>query len=60
MTKNKHLKILLKSTTSWNEWRENTYIEPSERYGDKYLRITREYVNKWKDSRPDPKSERGK
>jgi hypothetical protein len=34
--------------TSWNEWWENTYIEPSELYGDQYLQITREYSQKWK------------
>lgn len=34
--------------TSWNEWWEHTYIEPSERYGDLYLQITREYAEEWK------------
>ncbi len=33
---------------SWNEWPEHTYIEPSELYGDKYLRITQDLVEKWK------------
>jgi hypothetical protein len=27
--------------TSWNEFLENTHIEPSERYGDRYKRLTR-------------------
>jgi hypothetical protein len=34
--------------TSWNEWWENTQIEPGESYGDLYLQITREYVDRWK------------
>jgi len=34
--------------TSWNEWWETTQIEPSEAYGDLYLQITREYVDRWK------------
>jgi hypothetical protein len=34
--------------TSWNEWWENTQIEPSMTYGDLYLQITREYVDQWK------------
>lgn len=34
--------------TTWNEWWEHTYIEPSELYGDKYLNITRECAQKWK------------
>lgn len=34
--------------TTWNEWWEHTYIEPSELYGDQYLKITREYADKWK------------
>jgi hypothetical protein len=34
--------------STWNEWWENSYIEPSEKYGDKYLQITREYALKWK------------
>ena len=34
--------------TSWNEWWEHTYIEPSMRYGDLYLRLTREFAEEWK------------
>jgi len=34
--------------TSWNEWWENTHIEPSVRYGDLYLRLTREFADAWK------------
>jgi hypothetical protein len=34
--------------TSWNEWWETTQIEPSESYGDLYLQITREYIDRWK------------
>jgi len=34
--------------TTWNEWWEHTYIEPSEEYGDLYLRLTREFADKWK------------
>jgi len=33
---------------SWNEWWENSHIEPSELYGTQYLDITREYANRWK------------
>jgi len=34
--------------TSWNEFQENSHIEPSEAYGDEYLRITREYADRWR------------
>ena len=34
--------------TSWNEWPEATYIEPSREYGTKYLRITKEFAEPWK------------
>ncbi len=32
---------------TWNEWFENTHIEPSEAYGDQYLRITGDYLSPW-------------
>jgi Glycosyl hydrolase family 99 len=35
---------------TWNEYPENTYIEPSQNFGDRYLNITREYAQKWKDN----------
>ncbi len=34
--------------TTWNEWWEHTHIEPGELYGDLYLKITREYADRWK------------
>ncbi len=34
--------------TSWNEWGEHTYIEPSELYGNQYLQITRRFADEWK------------
>ncbi len=34
--------------TTWNEWLEHTYIEPSVLYGDQYLQITREFAERWK------------
>jgi hypothetical protein len=37
--------------TTWNEWWEHTYIEPSVLYGDLYLRITREFAQRWKENR---------
>jgi hypothetical protein len=36
--------------SSFNEWVEGTYIEPSVQYGDKYLEMTRELVNIFKDN----------
>jgi hypothetical protein len=30
--------------TSWNEWWENTQIEPSEKYGDFYATRTKEWA----------------
>ncbi|MDR3573223.1 MAG: endo-1,3-alpha-glucanase family glycosylhydrolase [Anaerolineaceae bacterium] len=35
--------------TTWNEYPENTYIEPSQNFGDLYLNITRQFAQKWKD-----------
>jgi len=32
---------------TWNEWWENTYIEPSVNYGDQYLQIFGSYVKPW-------------
>ena len=29
---------------SWNEWSENTYIEPGETYGDRELTVLRDYL----------------
>jgi hypothetical protein len=34
--------------TSWNEWWEHTYIEPSKKYKNRYLSLTRKYSNLWK------------
>jgi hypothetical protein len=39
--------------TSWNEWWENTEIEPSQRYGDFYLRSTRSWASRFRDGSPD-------
>lgn len=30
---------------SWNEWSENTYIEPGQRYGDQELAVLRDYLH---------------
>jgi hypothetical protein len=32
---------------SFNEWIEGTYIEPSEQYGDKYIQMTRAFVEQF-------------
>jgi hypothetical protein len=32
---------------TWNEWFENTYIEPSVNYGDQYLQIAGGYLKSW-------------
>lgn len=32
--------------STWNEWQENTHIEPSLLYGEQYLDLTREYVDR--------------
>lgn len=34
--------------TSWNEWPEGTYIEPSQTYGDRYLGLTAEWAGRFK------------
>jgi glycoprotein endo-alpha-1,2-mannosidase len=34
--------------TSWNEWHEGSEIEPSWEHGDKYIRITGEYAERFK------------
>jgi hypothetical protein len=38
--------------TSWNEWPEGTYIEPSQAYGDHYLRLTTDWVGRFKGGGP--------
>ena len=34
--------------TSWNEWMENTEIEPSVRYGDLYVRLTKMWADRFR------------
>jgi hypothetical protein len=34
---------------TWNEWWENTYIEPSANFGTQYLDIIRQYLLPWMD-----------
>lgn len=34
--------------TSWNEWPEGTYIEPSQAYGSRYVDLTREWAARYK------------
>ena len=34
--------------STWNEWLEDTQIEPSVEYGDLYLRLTREFAETFK------------
>jgi hypothetical protein len=36
------------SITSFNEWREGSYIEPSRSYGDLFLQITRQLVDAYR------------
>lgn len=36
---------------SFNEWVEGSYIEPSVLFGDRYLRLTRQWVDRFKSSR---------
>ena len=40
--------------TSFNEWPEGTYIEPSAAFGDLYLGLTREWSNRFKTGGGDP------
>jgi hypothetical protein len=37
--------------SSFNEWVEGSYIEPSEFYGDKYLQMTHEFVRQFQQGR---------
>jgi len=37
--------------TSWNEWLENTHIEPSVRYGDLYVRATKSWADRFRANR---------
>lgn len=41
--------------TSWNEFVENTYIEPSANYGAQYLDLTRALAGAWKAGAPAPR-----
>lgn len=34
--------------TSWNEWQENTHIEPSQYYSDSFLLLTKTFIEMWK------------
>lgn len=36
--------------TTWNEYWENTHMEPSKKYGRQYLEITGRRINEWKAS----------
>jgi glycosyl hydrolase family 99 len=36
--------------TSWNEWFENTHIEPSARYGTTYVTLTKEWADRFRRS----------
>ena len=37
---------------SWNEWPEGTYIEPSQAYGDQFLRLTADWAGRFKSGAP--------
>ncbi len=39
---------------SWNEFSENTYVEPSEQLGDRYLTVLRQLVNQEAPDQPPP------
>jgi hypothetical protein len=38
--------------TSWNEWGENTHIEPSRSFGSLYLALTAQYADQFEGTRP--------
>lgn len=37
---------------TWNDFTEGSSIEPSEEYGEQYLKITAEYANRWTPNAP--------
>lgn len=38
--------------STWNQFYENTHVEPSELYGEQYLRLTAEMIAQWLGPRP--------
>ena len=40
--------------TTWNDWGEQTMVEPSQQYGDLYLDLTRDSISRWKRGGPRP------
>jgi hypothetical protein len=42
--------------TSFNEWPENTYIEPSEKYGFDYILLTEKFIAEFKSRESNPRS----
>jgi glycosyltransferase involved in cell wall biosynthesis len=46
--------------TSFNEFHENSHVEPSKRYGSRYVEMTRDFISEartlWRGSGPDPSS----
>ena len=40
--------------TTWNDWGEQTMVEPSVQYGDRYLDLTRDSIAAWKRGGPRP------
>ncbi|MHB8168792.1 MAG: endo-1,3-alpha-glucanase family glycosylhydrolase [Thermoleophilia bacterium] len=40
--------------STWNDYGENTYIEPSHNYGSMYLDITRDYITQFKGTAAQP------